>query len=77
MGSIPGKSGLDKPRPIRALLCPYGRLLLAESGLSISPYFHDLNVRFGEKQTFRVQAIITVKLSAGERPVCPRKRTLS
>jgi len=29
-------------------------LLVAESGPSIPANFHDLNVRFGEKQTFTV-----------------------
>ncbi len=58
----------------QALRCE--RLLVAVSGPSIYSISSDLNVRYRAKQTFRVQAGITVQLPVGERPLYPLKQTL-
>jgi len=44
---------LGQKQLFRQLVAISERLLLAESCPSIPANFHDLNVRFGEKRTFR------------------------
>ncbi len=51
------------------------RPLMAESGPSILWILGHLNVRFGEKRTFRNIPKIFTKLTNLERPLYPRKRT--
>jgi len=53
------------------------RPLVAESGPSILWILGHLNVRFGEKRTFRNIPKIFTKLTNLERPLSARKRTLS
>jgi hypothetical protein len=65
---MPKSLGFELPTP-----CP----LLAESGPLFSPFSSDVNVRYGEKRSFRNDPKIFTILTNLERPLSTRKRPLS
>jgi hypothetical protein len=72
-GSVSSTSGTPTTLDLRI----YERLLLAESGPSILWILGHLNVRFGEKRTFRNIPKIFAKLTNLERPLYAPNGTLS